>query len=194
MMNTHTLSKNITYHSVTRTNSTTVVPFGIFAPTQGANDLHITRSHPVTLRSHPNSLNLSQVSKSFSGVDRQSERDYSNYLLDLLTGILTGFADKFIISKKTMLLLSASLTSFLSQPDVCSSYSLAKYRSSQRREWKDRLSIVDFIDFLNNERLNCNSAGECGELSKLISCFKIFILNDIVSSMLTPMRIDRNRQ
>lgn len=190
MTDTHTLSKNTIYHSVERAIFVTTVTPKRLELCQRAIESKIIVSPPDTLQPHPNSLDLCQVSHSFLRADRESESEYSNYLLEFLTGILTGFADKFIIGKKTIILLSALLASFLSQPDIRSCYPIAKYGTSRRREWKDRLLIVDFIDFLNDERMNCNSALECGELSKLISCFKIFIFNDIVSSMLTPMRIE----
>ena len=196
MTNTHTLSKDIIYQRVNLANSTTgtSAPSIIFDRASGANEPKGTVPNAATLQSPPTALNLSRVDRNFLRTDRQSEREYSNYLLDFLTGILTGFADKFIIGKKTTILLSALLASFLSQSDIRSVYPIAKYGNSRRREWKDRLLIVDFIDFLNEERINCDSALELGELSKLISCFKIFILNDIISSMLTPIRIDLNRK
>jgi hypothetical protein len=193
MMNNPTLSKEIIYPSVDRANSTTQLQSERSNPTHTTSDLKIIVPQHITLQSESTSLQLSQVRRSFFDADRESDREYNNYLLEFLTGILTGFADRFVISKKTTILLSALLTSFLSQPDVRSCYPIAKYRKTRRGEWKDRLSIVDFIDFLNNERINCDSPSECGELSKLISCFKIFILNDLIGSLLTPIRLDVNR-
>jgi hypothetical protein len=193
MTNTHTLSKDIIYQRVNLANSTTVTS-AIFDRASGAIEPKIMVPIAATLQPHPTSLSLSRVEQSFLRTDRQNDREYSNYLLDFLTGILAGFADKFVIGKRTTILLSALLASFLSQSDVRSAYPIAKYGNSRRREWKDRLLIVDFIDFLNEERINCDSALELGELSKLISCFKIFILNDIISSMLTPIKIDLNHK
>jgi hypothetical protein len=193
MMNNPTLSKEIIYHSVDRANSTTDISHETLELANEKNAPKIIVSHSITIQPDPASLQLSQVSRSFFDAERESEREYRNYLLEFLTSILTGFADRFVISKKTTILLSALLTSFLLQPDVRSCYPTAKYRNTRRGEWKDRLSIADFIDFLNNERINCDSPSECGELSKLISCFKIFILNDIISSLLTPIRLDANR-
>jgi hypothetical protein len=190
MMNNPTLSKEIIYHSVDRANSTKLLQSERSNQTHIASELKIVVPQSMTLQPDPASPHLSQASRSFFDVERESEREYNNYLLEFLTGILTGFADRFVISKKTIILLSALLTSFLSQPDVRSCYPIAKYRNTRRGKWKDRLSIVDFIDFLNNERINCDSPSQCGELSKLISCFKIFILNDLISSLLTPIRLD----
>jgi hypothetical protein len=193
MMNP-TLSQDIIYPSVDRASSTATSQSERLEGTNGASAVKIMVPHPATVEPDPTSLKLSHVNKSFFRAERESEREYSNYLLEFLTSILTGFADKFIIGKRTTILLSALLSSFLSQPEIRACYPIAKYGTARRGEWKDRLLIVDFIDFLNTERINCNSALECGELSKLISCFKIFILNDIVSSVLTPMRINVNRQ
>lgn len=118
-----------------------------------------------------------------SCMDLEIEDEYKTYLLDFLTNILMGCTDKFVVGRKTKNLLSRSLSKFLSQADIQQYHSLRIDNDLSKLEWNNYLLIIDFIRFLSNKRVDCKSPFEAGEFSKLISCFKIFVFNEITDRM-----------
>jgi hypothetical protein len=120
-----------------------------------------------------------------SCIDLEIEDEYKTYLLDFLSNILMGFTDKFVIGRKTKNLLSRSLSSFLAQANIQKYHSLRLHNDLSKLEWNNYLLIIDFTRFLIGKRIDCKSPFESGELSKLISCFKIFVLNKVTDRMST---------
>ncbi len=137
---------------------------------------------------------LSTIDGDFWQLPVKIDCEYNERLLEFLNGVLAGFADKFIIDQKTTTLLSTLLADFLTQPDVIQAYPSTKFSKFGRQEWKYRLLIVEFIEFLSDARIRCHSSFQQSELSKLISCFKIFILNEIVTTILSPAKMDFNHR
>lgn len=188
MMNSKTLTKDIILPILEMMNSIAKMPS---ERGEYKNDTEVaTIALDKIVQEYLQSREIYPVDSGFFRLHIKIEDEYKKYLLKFLSDILERFADKFIISRKTTTLLSSSLSIFLSQTNIRESYPLSEYNTLKRKEWKDRLLIIDFIKFLNTQRTNCESSSKSGEFSKLISCLKIFIFNEIASALLAPVNID----
>lgn len=186
-MNSTTLSNDIIRPVLDLVNSSASIPIeGKIDPIGNQKGITILVNSPI-LNKYFRSQELHLAESVFleSCIDLEIEDEYKTYLLDFLSNILMGYTDQFIIGRKTKNLLSKSLSNFLTQADIQQYHSLRLHNDLSKLEWNNYLLIIDFIRFLNNKRIDCKSTFEAGDLSKIISCFKIFVLNEITDRMST---------
>jgi hypothetical protein len=116
--------------------------------------------------------------------DLEIEDEYTAYLFDFLSNILMGFSGIFVIDTKTKSSLNRFLGEFATQ-DLQRHEIIMPQDNSSALEWDNYSLIIDFVRFLNHRRVDCHSDLETSELSKLISCLKIFVLNEIIDRIAT---------